>query len=107
MAKTFGEAFTSLPGSKTGHGTHFMRAWEAKKKAFDGKDLDESEQIPLPALGRALEKLDMTPAEYDFEDHCVLLPRQDRSGPRHGQQLTSSGTRFSGALSQQSMQRTG
>ena len=75
MVDTFGEAFSKLPAAKIGHGSNFMRSWEEKKKAFSGDCLEETEQIPLPALGNALRKLDVSSSAYDFEDHCVIVSR--------------------------------
>ena len=59
--------------SKVGPGSKFMNEWEVVKKTFNGKDLKKKFQVPLPALGQALNVQNKRPSAYDFEDHSVIV----------------------------------
>lgn len=50
-----------------------MDGFELAKKTFNGKDLDKTYQIALPALGKALKEKGNASSAFDAEDNEILL----------------------------------
>lgn len=73
LEETFGDAFTKLPTSKIGPGSKLMDDFELVKKTFNGKDLNKTYHISLPALGKALKEKGNASTAFDAEDNEILL----------------------------------
>lgn len=80
MERTFGDAFTAIPVSKTSPGSAFLDSFEQIKKIFDGKDMKKQYPIHLPALGKILKEKGRSPTSYDFEEFNVLISGYANSG---------------------------
>lgn len=50
-----------------------MDDFELVKKTFNGKDLNKTYRISLPALGKVLRERNVVFPEYDTEDNEILL----------------------------------
>lgn len=73
MESTFGDAYTGLPSSKIGPGSQLMVEFESLKKSFNGNDLNKNKHLPFPLLGKALQKRNVAPTSYDFEEFQILV----------------------------------
>lgn len=68
MEERYGEAFSSLPYTKTGPGSSFMDAFEKWKRIFTTDDNTRTWELQLK-----MSDLDPEVEGYDFEEGMVVL----------------------------------
>lgn len=71
MRERYGQAFSSLPYTKTGPGSNFMEAFEKRKRIFTSDDDTRTWQLPLKMPD--LDEDDSGIEGYDFEEDMVIL----------------------------------